>query len=580
MPEQLPKDVIPLLERQIADLGMQNERQERQLEHLTRQTEHLQAIRAHFYPEAELNREKRWRRFVTVTVLKSVAALVVLGGMWGFLGWFIDHLAVQRMASRYTAVAKQIFREQNNAEVALGLLDKAIEINGNDSEARFQRAYISGLGSVRSLLNLDRPLNKAELDQAHRALAEALFLKSLSPGRAEPYILESQILAALKDYPQARAAIGQALALEPANEFALVRLASLLVETQDLAGASQAVQRALAARPDSKWAHLWAGIVFDLAGGKPAAAQAEYRLALQADDKFDLAWYNLGWTYLNASPKDYRQALAAFEHALAINPDYKEADYAIAMLYGYQNRYDIGKTYLDKAIAVDPNYLTAYKMRGVMLGEMGRYEDSLPDFSRAIELAPQNADLYRRRAKALEKLGRLDAAVADLRFSLERDPRDARTWLYLGGVYQHAGDLPKALEHLRKAIELKPDYDDAYARKAEILASQHAFGPAIAAISRAIAVAGNNPERYFLQRARLYEQAGDTRRALADYCAARTRDANLADAWLGEARVLMVLKQPAAARQAVNRCLDLRPQDAAAQQLSRRLGPGPANAKP
>ena len=81
-----------------------------------------------------------------------------------------------------------------------------------------------------------------------------------------------------------------------------------------------------------------------------------------------------------------------------------------------------------------------------------------------------NADLYVCRAKMSVALGKLDVALRDLNFAYELEPKAKRTLLYLGDVYHKANNDKKALEFYDKAIAADEKYDDAYARKAALLA--------------------------------------------------------------------------------------------------------------
>ena len=77
-------------------------------------------------------------------------------------------------------------------------------------------------------------------------------------------------------------------------------------------------------------------------------------------------------------------------------------------------------------------------------------------------------------------LGKLDDALLDLNFAYELDPKAKRTLLYLGDVYQKAKNDEKALSFYDKAIAADEKYDDAYARKAAILAKTGKSGGAVA----------------------------------------------------------------------------------------------------
>lgn len=157
-------------------------------EAIRRQTEYLHEIRNHFIPEEEA-RFKRFSKYVVLPIVKTIALIVFVAGLWDAIGWVIERYEIKVMADRYALVAEDVYYGENNPDVASTFLDKAIDLRDGDADYRFLRAYMQGMSVTRRLLNLDRPLSKKELDEAHTAYAEARFLQELRPDRPEPYVL-------------------------------------------------------------------------------------------------------------------------------------------------------------------------------------------------------------------------------------------------------------------------------------------------------------------------------------------------------------------------------------------------------
>ena len=558
-------------EEQLTDAVHEKGQDERLSDHdelLQKQTEYLYEIKNHFVPEPEeeTEQEKRWKKYIAIVAAKICLIITGILAIWDVGTWYVNHLQVKHMARRYATVASEMYYQENNPQVALSFIDRAIELDDKNAEFRYMQAYINGMAAVRQLLNLDRPYTKAELDKAHQSLAQAMFLKGLKKKRPEPHILKGQIYLALKEYDRALNEINLAISFDEKNEYAYVRLGTLLAEKGQPDKSLDAFKKAIEINPNSKWGWLWTGVVLAQQKKDIPGARKAYRKALEIDDRFDLAWYNCGMTWLTGE-KNYEKARELLEKATTLNPDYKEAYYALGMVYGYQNRYEIAKVYMDKAIALDDKFLTAFKWRGIIWGELGNFKESLSDFNKAIELDPKNAGLYLRRAKAYEKLGQLDNAIRDLRFSLEIEPGKGRTLLYLGNVFLQAGEHVKALEYYDKALKIRKDYDEAYAQRAKACAAMNQMDRAIDAVSTAIEITTYRPERFYFQRGELYERAGRKDLALADYCEARNLRKGYAKAWLSEAKLLKDSGKIAASLNAVNRYIEQRPQDKDAQAL-------------
>lgn len=533
---------------------------------LERQTRALEGLARYFTPAEAERQERRWRIFITKLVaICSVGVSGVFGG-WEFLQYLKQQYEIRRMAQRYAQVAEEIYYAENNADVAREFLDKAIELQENNAQFRYLHAYIEGMAVVRTLMNLDRPLTKDEVDSAHEALARAILLKRLSADRPEPYILQGQVYAALGENERAYAELARAIELEPNNDFAHVRMGVLLAGQNRADEALKELDTALKLGT-SKWAWLWKGVVYAEHQKDWAAAREAYGQALALDSRFDLAFYNLGWTYLKQSPPDYAQAREQFDKAMTINPNFKEAYYGMAMVYGYQDIYDVAQIYLNKAIDLDGLFLTAWKWRGIVQAEQKRYLAALSDFSKAIELAPTMPELYVRRARSFEKIGQLDKAMADLRFASDLSPKDKQTWLYLGDVFMKVNEYDKAIGYYQKALDLDPQYAEAHAQRAEAAAKKGDASQAEQGFAQALATATYRPERFLLQRAKFREEVNQPADALADYRAARDAEPGCADAWLAEARILQALQRKPEAITAIDKYIELRPADKSAQNL-------------
>lgn len=455
---------------------------------------YVREIRDHFKPEEEERRFKRLRRFVVFPVLKIVGAFVFVCGLWDFMGWYIDRVEISRMARRSADVAQKLYYQENNPEVATEFLDRAIELEADNPDFRFMRAYMQGMAATRMLSNLKRPYTKSELDLAHKSYAEAVYLEGLDPKRPEPYILQAQILAVLNESKRARQAIEKAIALDPKNDFAYIRLAMIQLDCdKDVEGAERSLDKAVELNPKSKWAWLWKGVVALASNSDIAAARENCRKALELDPKFDLAHYNLAWALASGKDKDYDIARAELKKALAVNPDYKEAFYAMGMFYGYEDNYAVANVWMEKAIELDAKFLPAQKWRGIICGEMKQYGEAIKNFDAAIHLDPMNADLYVRRAKMYAALGKVIDAKRDLNFALELDSKNKRSVLYLGNLEE---DDAKAIALYDRALQIDDKYDEAYAAKAQALVRQKKFADALSAIGKAIDVTNYKPERF------------------------------------------------------------------------------------
>ena len=475
----------------------QDRRIEMNAEAIAGMTDYLRELRDHFEPiSAFVERvPARWK-----ATMRLVRTMVGFGAMAIMLvkagAWYYNRQQLEAMAERYMSVARDLYYSENNPDVALPFVDKAIAIDDENPDYLFFKDYILGMSVTRRLLNLDRPFTKAELDEAHRSYADARFLEQLAPERSEPYILQGQILAALKETSRARQAVQKAVELDPASDFAWMRLAMIQLDEKDVAGAKESLAKAEEVNPAAKWVWLWKGVVAMDCDKDVSAARACYEKALELDPKFDMALYNYGWSFMGKSGKDYARAREYFQKALRVNPDYKEACYAIGMAYGYEDNYPIAKVWMEKAVALDDGFLTGHKWSGIISGEMKDFAGAIECFGKAIHLDPMNADLYVRRAKMESALNRDADARRDLEFALELDPGSKRSNLYLGDLMLKGSRAEDALKFYDRAVALDAKYSEAHAGRAKALLALGRAEEALAAVDTAIDSTGYKKERF------------------------------------------------------------------------------------
>jgi len=531
----------------------------------------LETIARYYSQEETWRRERRLRFFMIRTVgLLSFAVSGVIAS-WELANYAYEQWQIAEMAKRYATVGAEIYYRENNPEVAGELVAKALELEKDNPDHRYLQAYLEGMAAVRVLLNLDRPYTKAEMDQAHQAMANAVFLQELAPDRPEPYILQSQLYTALKQYERAQSEIEQALAIDPEHDFALVRLAVIQIKRGEHEAAQTTLDQALSLAPNSKWAWLWKGYIFAQDRETTAQAREAYAQAIDIDPRFDLAYYNRAWTWLRVRPQDHTKAREDFEQALSIKPDYKEALYGLGMVYGYQDRYGIAERYLSQALEIDELFLTAWKWRGIVREEMGEYAAALEDFTQAIDLDPSNASLYTRRGRIYQRMENIDAALSDLRLAADFAPKNPRIWFYLGRLYAQLGQHDNALANLNRALALNPGYSDALLARARLHGTLGEPEKALADYNQAIEKARDRVERFHLARGDYFVKQEDWAQALADYRIAREQAVGNAAAWAKEAEAAHALKRFDEALTAVERALALTPQDEALHALREKI---------
>jgi len=141
-----------------------------------------------------------------------------------------------------------------------------------------------------------------------------------------------------------------------------------------------------------------------------AEALAAYDRALALDPQWALAWTNKGATLNGLGRND--EALAASDRALALDPQdafaWNDKGNALRAL----RRFDEALAAYDRALALDPQFAIAWHGKGNALSDLRRFDETLAAYDRALALDPKFAFAWNGKIELLKWLGRTAEALA------------------------------------------------------------------------------------------------------------------------------------------------------------------------
>jgi len=102
------------------------------------------------------------------------------------------------------------------------------------------------------------------------------------------------------------------------------------------------------------------------------------------------------------------EAIASYDEALQIKPDYHQAWYNRGIALGNLGRNEEGITSYDRALEIKPDYHEAWNNRAIPLAILGRYEEAIASYDRALQFKPDDHQAWYDRGFALLNLGRYE----------------------------------------------------------------------------------------------------------------------------------------------------------------------------
>jgi tetratricopeptide (TPR) repeat protein len=216
----------------------------------------------------------------------------------------------------------------------------------------------------------------------------------------------------------------------------------------------------------ARW-HFAQGVSYKLSG-KPDAAIAAYQKAIAASPSNARAHNNLALLLKDQGRID--QAIAHYEIALKSNPHFEEAHCGMAELYSTLGRFDEAISHYSEALRIRPDYHDARFVMANTLAMQGRFEEAVAQYRLVIQARPDFAPGHTNIGVVLASMpGRLDEAIAHYHKALAIQPLDHAIHCNLGIALALSGRANEAENSFRRALELKPDYEPARQRLAQLL---------------------------------------------------------------------------------------------------------------
>jgi tetratricopeptide (TPR) repeat protein len=186
-------------------------------------------------------------------------------------------------------------------------------------------------------------------------------------------------------------------------------------------------------RPNNHRAHLGYGTAVFALGDKAkvagdtetarkyyAAAENAFQTAVDLNDRYADAWYNLG-NAKNALDKPL-EAIQAYQKSMQYRPTNAKAHYNLANVLKDLKRYDEAVTEYQLAIKFDPEHIKARVNLGNTLKVLRRIDEAIQIYLEALEIVPTHANTHHNLGDAYFMLGDYERALSEFQLALEYNP--------------------------------------------------------------------------------------------------------------------------------------------------------------
>jgi eukaryotic-like serine/threonine-protein kinase len=287
---------------------------------------------------------------------------------------------------------------------------------------------------------------------------------------------------------KARAAITEALRLDPDQPLTRFALARLYQGTGHASEAIEELRRLLVLQPGNDDVHRVLGDLL-LSQGHREEGLAEMQRAIDLHPDYGENYRVLGRCYFQLGR--YPDALGAFRRVTELQPDNPRGFQGLGAVYQAEGENTLALDNYRRAVGIRPDSRSLFNM-GTLLMVQGRHKEAAAAFEDALRLEPTPLRLIYL-GNTYSRLGQLDEArsrylrAAELCESMLRVNRsDAQALSLLAWAEARLGRRPEARRHLAEAAALAPSDPDVLYRKAVCLTTFGQPDEAVRALQAAI----------------------------------------------------------------------------------------------
>jgi predicted O-linked N-acetylglucosamine transferase (SPINDLY family) len=249
--------------------------------------------------------------------------------------------------------------------------------------------------------------------------AEQLYKEALSaqPDHFRALDLLGEIAWQLKRPECAIEFIQRALRIDPNHATSYSNLGNALKDLRRFEDAIASYNTAISLKPDFAEAYNNRGVALHELK-RHDEALASYDMAISLNPNYAEAHNNRGKALVELTK--YAKTLISDRKANFFKPNYKAYNNLTAV--SKWRSYGKALASFDTAIGLKPNYADAHYNRGVALSKLNRHEEALQSYDLAIKIQPDHAAAYYNRGYILLELNLTDKAIASFQSALEIKP--------------------------------------------------------------------------------------------------------------------------------------------------------------
>ena len=166
------------------------------------------------------------------------------------------------------------------------------------------------------------------------------------------------------------------------------------------------------------------------------------------------AWYGLGWTSMQLG--DIQPAIAHYQKAVSLAPQWANAHYDLAMALGQSGAMTQAHRHLGQVVRLDPNHVDARVKLAYIEYLRGNISESMSHLMKARKLNPNHLELNLRLGVIYLAMNDFDKARNHFKAILRQDPAHEEAINQLASLHAYSGDTARAYQMLAPLLQSRP----------------------------------------------------------------------------------------------------------------------------
>lgn len=187
-------------------------------------------------------------------------------------------------------------------------------------------------------------------------------------------------------------------------------------------------------------------------------AMADFNAALKIKPDFPQAYANRALVFVRI--EKLPRAIADYDRAIEINPDYAAAYVGRGDVHRLLNNHRKAIADFTKAISIQPDPVAHFN-RGLSRQKLGLHDEAIDDFDNAIGFRANAPEVYQAKGLSELALKRYESAYDNFYKAASGSKRNFEAWALRGKAAEALGNKQGAARAYNRALQINPNFEPA-----------------------------------------------------------------------------------------------------------------------